>query len=111
MLDIADRFCLALGPRLQQFFQPRLALAEWEAAQIQSAREQQIERVEDEIVGLAVGNRSLQRREIRRAVMVERDDLAIEQHIRQRVSFPPLALKLVVLAKPFAWLAPGRSFH
>ena len=61
MLDIADQFGVALGPRLQQLLQLLLSLAERHAAKIHSIREQQIERKENEIVGLAVGKCCLQR--------------------------------------------------
>ncbi len=81
MLDIADQFAFALGPRFQQFLQLRLSIGERQGANIRSIREQQIEREENEIVGLAVGKCGLQRGKIRHAVMVERDDLAVNKHI------------------------------
>src|ERR1700731_5184899 len=87
MLDVADRFALYLGARLQQRLQSRLALAKRQAAKILAVGEQQIECIEDQIVGLAIGNGGLQRGEIRRAMMVEREDLAVDQYIGQRVRF------------------------
>ncbi len=81
MLDIADQPGFAPGARFQQFSQLRLSLGERQAANIHSIGEQQIEREKNEIVGLAVGKRGLQRGKIRRAVMVERDDLAVNKHI------------------------------
>src|SRR5947209_16069320 len=82
MLDITDRFAVAL-PGFQQLPQSLLSLPERQAANIRSIDEQQIEREENEIIGLAVGNGGLQAREIRRAIVVERDNLAIDQHIRK----------------------------
>ncbi len=77
----------SVPPRLQQFFQPRLSLAERQAAEVFAAGEQQIEHVEDQLVGLAVGDRGLQRGKIRRAIMIERDDLAVDQRIGQCAAF------------------------
>ncbi len=61
MFDIADQLGVALAARLQQFFQLRLALAERQCAKIFIIGKQQIEGKEDQIVGLAIGDRRLQR--------------------------------------------------
>ena len=87
MLDVADLLVLAF-PRVQQFLQPPLALDQRQRAKILAIGEQQVERVEDQILGLAVGDRGLQRREVRRAVVIERDDLAVDHHVRQRAALP-----------------------
>ena len=57
---------------VEQLLQPRLALAQRQVAQILAVGEQQIEDEEDQVVGLALGQRRLQGGEIRRAVVVER---------------------------------------
>ena len=107
MLDIADQAGFALGPRFQQFFQLRLSLGERQAAYIHSIGEQQIEREENEIVGLAVGKCGLQRGKIRRAVMVERDDLAVNKHIGKRASLVRNRLKLFGPVQAFSGLQRG----
>ena len=84
MFDIADALCLFSGlslPLLEQRFQPRLAVAQRQAAQVHAIGKQQIESIEDQSVGLAVGNGGLQRRKIRRAVVVKCNDLPVDQHI------------------------------
>ena len=86
MLDITDVLRPALA-RLEQRIQPRLALGQRQAAQVKAIGKQQVEREEDQAVGLAVGNRSLQVRKIRRAVVIERDDLAVDQRVRQCAAF------------------------
>ncbi len=106
MLDIADRSGFAF-PRFQQLLQPRLALAERQAAKVFAIGEQQVERIEDQIIGLAVGNRGLQRGKIRRAFMVERDDLAVNQHIGQRAALFGDRMKLVGPVQTFAGFKPG----
>src|ERR1700733_5296724 len=102
MLDIEDRSGFALWQRLQQLFQLLLALAERQRAKIHSISEQQIERKEDELVGLAVGNRSLQRREIRVSLLIERDDLAVDQTIGQRTGLLGDGQEFVGPVQPFA---------
>ena len=87
MLDVADLLVLAF-PRIQQFFEPALALGQRQRAKILAIGKQQVERVEDQILGLAIGQRGLQRREIRRAVVIERDDLAVDHHVRQCAAVP-----------------------
>ena len=79
MLDIAQLRALAF----EQAFQPRLARAKRQRAQILAVREQQVESEEDQGGGLSVRQRRLQRREIRRAVMVQGADFAVNQAIRQ----------------------------
>ena len=59
----------------------RLAFAERKLAKIFSIGEQQIEGEEDEIAGLAIGNRRLQRGKIRQALGIDGDNLAIDQRI------------------------------
>ena len=103
MFDIADRSGFCLGPRrFQQLPQPRLALAQRQAAKVLPIGKQQIEGIEDQVAGLAVGNGRLQRGEIRRAMIVERDDLAVDEHIRKRA---PLFRDRSELVRPVQALA------
>ena len=81
MLDIADQSGFALRPAPPAISSIAPFARRAAAAKIFAVGEQQIEREEDQIVGLAVGKRGLQRRKIRRAIMVERDDLAVDQRI------------------------------
>ncbi len=104
MLDIADRPCLRLGARLQQFFQACLPLGKRQAAQILAVGEQQVERIEDQLVGLAVGNRSLQRGEIRHGAVIEGDDLAVDQHVGQRGALFRDGAELLRPVQPLAGL-------
>src|SRR5262249_54463488 len=83
MLDIADNLALAMLP-LQELLQARLSIAQGQTPQIHIFGKQQVEGEEDQIVGLAVGDRSLQRRKFGHTLMIERDDLAVDQRIRQR---------------------------
>ena len=85
MLDVADQLFFAIPP-LQQLLQAFLALAQRQRAKILTIGEQQIEREEDEVAGLAVRDRRLQRRETGHAVVVERDDFAVDQRIGQRLA-------------------------
>jgi hypothetical protein len=101
MVDIADLLLLALA-RFQQFLQPRLALAERQAAEIFATGEQQVERIEDQALAVAVRQRRLQARKIRRAVMVERNDLAIDQHVGKQGRFLRDRLELVGPVEPLA---------
>jgi hypothetical protein len=66
---VAARRALSLGERLR--------------AQVLQASEHLIEDEEDQIVGLAVRDRRLQRGEVGGAGMVERADLAIDDPVRQ----------------------------
>ena len=79
MLDMAQ----VAGRARQQLFQPRLALDQGQGAQIFAIAHQQIEGEEYQPVGLAVGQGGLQRRKIRRAIMVQRHDLAVENGVGQ----------------------------
>ena len=58
-------------------------------------------------IGLAVGNRRLQGGKIRRALGIERDDLAVDQHVGQRAAFPGDRLELVGPVQPLARLQRG----
>ena len=69
--------------RDSKLLQSLLALRQRKSPQILAACEQQIEGEIDERIGLALGKSRLQRREIRRAVFVERAYLAIDDRIRQ----------------------------
>src|SRR5579859_6313185 len=60
MLDIPDQFGFSLS-RLQQLLQTLLSLAKQKGTNIHSIREQQIEREENKVAGLAVRYRRLQR--------------------------------------------------
>src|SRR5205823_11041007 len=68
----------------QEFLETCLALAERQAATVETFREQEIEGKKDEIFGLAIRQRGLERGKIRRSVVIERDDLAVDHHIRHR---------------------------
>ena len=81
MLDIADHAFAV--PAVQQRFQPFLAFKKRQAAQILVSGEQKIEDEEDQMIGLAVRQRGLQCREARRAVVIQRHDLAVDNGIRQ----------------------------
>ena len=105
MLDIADRF--GFGPRVQHFLQSRFALPKRQAAKIFAVRKQQVEGKEDQMIGLAVGYRRLQRGKIRRAMVVERNDLAIDEPIRQRARLFRDSGELVGPVQAFAGLEPG----
>ena len=85
MLDVADQLAAALAP-LQQIFSRALRSRNGKRAQILAAGEQQVEREEDQVIGLAVRQRRLQRRKIRDAVLIERDDLAVDQADREAIS-------------------------
>ena len=66
-----------------QRLQPRLALGKGQGAQILALGEHQVEGEEDQIVGLVVRQRRLQRGEIRRAVGVQRHHFAVDQAVGQ----------------------------
>ncbi len=68
---------------LDQRLQPRLALAQRQAAQVLAPREHQVEDEEDQVVGLALADRRLQRREVGRAGVVQRHHLAVDQAVGQ----------------------------
>src|SRR5581483_8927703 len=101
MFVIADRPALLL---VEQLLQARLALAQRQLAQIHVLGKQQVESEEDQLLGLAVRYSGLQRREIRIAVLIERDDLAVDQDIRQRVALLRDRLELVGPVQPLAGL-------
>ena len=71
------------------------------AAQILSALEQQIKRIEDEVVGFFRRERRLQCAEIRQLTVIQRDDFAVDDAIAQRraASFA-MALKRSVQSSP-----------
>ncbi len=64
--------------------QPRLALAQRQFAQVLAGQEQGVEGEEDQVVGLAVRQRRLQRREVGRAVVVQGAGLAVVEAVGQR---------------------------
>src|SRR6516165_6498294 len=86
MLDIADRFCFGFWPRFEQLLEARLSLAERQLTKVFSIGEQQIEGIENQIAGLAVGNSRLQRRKIRRAVLVKGYDFAVDESVGKLAS-------------------------
>ena len=83
MLDIADRFGFAPGPCFQQLPQSRFSLPKRQIPKVFPLGEQQVERKENQFIGLAVGNRCLQRGKVRRAILIKRDDFAVDEHIPQ----------------------------
>ncbi len=82
VVDVADPLG-RLRRGVEQGLQPRLALAERQVAEVRALGEQQVEGEEDQVAGLAVGERRLQGREVRRAVVVQRAGLAVDQAVRQ----------------------------
>jgi len=108
MLDIADRFCFLLLARAPSIsFNRALRSPSGRRRRSSPPAKQQIERIEDELTGLAIGDRGLQRRKIRRAVVVKCDDLTVDQRIRQRASLFGDRLKLLVQSSPFGFSACG----
>ena len=63
--------------------QARLALLERQRAQVLLPVEQQVEDEEDQIACLALGDRRLQGGEVRRAGVVQRHHLAVDDAVRQ----------------------------
>jgi hypothetical protein len=61
--------------------QSLLARGQGISAQVLAIAEQEIEGVEDEVVGLALRQRCLERSEIGRAVVIEGDDLAVDDRV------------------------------
>ena len=82
MLDILQARMLALEP-VEQLLQARLAIAQGQGAQILAVGEQQIEGKEDQLLRLPFGQGRLQRREVGRAMGIERHRLAIDHAVRQ----------------------------
>ncbi len=80
MLDIAQRVVAEFS---EQAFQPRFARGEGQRAQVFALRKQQVEGEENQRFGFAVRQRGLQRREVRRAIVVERADFAVDDAIGQ----------------------------
>src|SRR5579871_784812 len=103
MLDIADAFCPALA-RVQQFLQPRFSLAERQTSQVHAISKQQIECKEDQLIRLAIGDRRLEAGEVRDALLIQRDDLTIDQDIRQRGCLFGYRLELIGPVEPLAGL-------
>ena len=88
MLDVADQAFLATATcGLQQSGEPLLALRQRQPAQILALRIQQIECKADQVVGVAVRQRRLQRGEIRLAVRIQRHHLGVDDRVRQRRRF------------------------
>ncbi len=83
MLDDADHR-LARAPLGQDGGEPRLALAQRHLAQVGAVGVQQVEGEEHQRVGLAGGDRRLQRGEVGPPLAVERDDLAVVEPVGQR---------------------------
>src|SRR5215472_3199264 len=83
MLDIAQELALVLAQRLEQRMKPRLALAERQVAQILVTFEQKVEGEEDQVLRLPLRERGLEGGEIRRAVIVQRRDLTVDDRIGQ----------------------------
>ena len=82
--------------------QPRLAFQQRQFPQVLAAGEQQVEDEEDQIVGLAVGDRRLQRREVRRAGVVEGDHLPVDDPVGQTRAGPDDGRELRRPVQPLA---------
>jgi hypothetical protein len=81
MLDEAnDRLIVTV---LKQSLETVLPLGERPLSQIVRAVEQEIEGEEDQVFGPAFGESRLERGEIRRAIVVERHDLPIDNSVRK----------------------------
>ena len=83
MLDVANPRGVLIVLR-EKRLQERLAFRQRSLAQILAVRMEQIEGEADESIRLAIGERRLQRREVGCAVIVERDDFAVDETVGQR---------------------------
>ena len=81
MIDVADQAVRAQPLRLEQLLQQGLALAQRLLAEVGVTEIQQVEREQHEIVHVAFRERGLQRREVRRAVRIERGDFAVDDAV------------------------------
>ena len=81
VFDVTNDAFVTLALAVEQSMEPCLALGQRKLPQILVIREQQIEGVEDQVVGLAVGQCGLHRREIGMTVMIERHDLAVDDGV------------------------------
>src|SRR5689334_9559513 len=79
MLDIAQMLVTAA----EQFLQTPFAGKKRQTSEVFLLLKQKIESKEDQIAGLAVRKRGLQRREIRRAVMIQGADFSVDDAVRQ----------------------------
>ena len=81
MLHIPDQF---LGPAalIQQLLQPCLAVREWNTPQVLALHKQEIESEVGQSLD-SFGQRGLQGREIGRAIVIERDDFAVDDAVIQ----------------------------
>ena len=82
MLHILDQL---LGPAalIQQLLQPCLAVREWKTTQVLALHKQEIESEVGQFFGASVGQCGLQGGEIRRAVVIECDDFAVDDAVIQ----------------------------
>ena len=101
MIDVANQLFFSIPP-LQQALQAFLALAQRQRAQILTIGKQEIERKENEIAGLVVRDRGLQRGKTGHAVVVQRDDFAVDQRIGQRPGCFRDGAELVGPVQPFS---------
>ena len=101
MINVADQLFLSLL-LLQQALQAFLALAQRQRAKILTIGKQEIECKEDEVAGLVVRDRRLQRGKTGHAVVVQRDDFAVDQRIRQRLGCSRDGAELVGPVQPFS---------
>ena len=93
----------------QQRLQAFLAFGEGKGAQIFAACEQQIEDEEDQVLDRPSDKRRLQRREIRRAAVIEGDDLAVDDRIGQTRGGLGDGLELVGPVEAFARAQGGSA--
>ena len=83
MLDVANFGRVLPVYLLDQSLQGLLAVNKALLSQVFAPKKQQIEGEEDQVIGLAVGQGSLQTSEIGRAPMVQRNDFSVDDAIRQ----------------------------
>jgi hypothetical protein len=83
VLDISDlHLMLAVDP-CEEVLENALAVHERPAPQVLAFEKEEVEGEEDQVVGLALRQRGLQTCEIRRAAMIEGDDLPVDHAIGQ----------------------------
>ena len=107
MFDITDLPGLGLRSSFQQFLQALFTFGERQRANILAVDKQEIEDKEDQPAGITIRKCGLQRREVRRPVMIQRNDLAVDQHIRQCTCLLGDAGKLPGPVQPLAGLERG----
>ena len=82
MLDVLN-VLIVRSLTAEQPFKPLFALCQREVPKVFSAFEQQIEDEVDQIAGATLGERRLQRREIRCTIVIERHHFAVDDAVRK----------------------------